>query len=62
MTSISRNEDISKLVDIVNIYNHHTRHTTIKMKSVDVKSSTHINFVQKIMKKIVTFEVGDHVK
>lgn len=62
MTSISRNEDISKLVDIVNIYNHHTRQTTTKMKSVDVKSSTHINFVQKIMKKIVTFEVGDHVK
>ena len=41
MTSISKNVYIDKL-DIVNKYNN-TYHSTIKMKPVDVKSSTYID-------------------
>ena len=39
MTSISKNVYINKLDDAVNRYNN-TYHSTIKMKTVDVKSST----------------------
>ena len=39
MTSISKNVYIGKLGDIVNKYNN-TYHGTIKIKPVDVKSST----------------------
>ena len=39
MTSISQNVYIDKLDDILNKYNN-THHRTIKMKSVDVESST----------------------
>ena len=42
MTSISKNAYIDKLDDIVNKYNN-AYHSTGKMKSVDVKSSTHID-------------------
>ena len=40
MTSVSENMCIYKLVDIVNKYNN----STIKIKPVDVKSSTNIDF------------------
>ena len=43
MTSISKNAYIDKLDDIVNKYNN-TYHNTVKMKSVDVKSSAYIDF------------------
>ena len=43
MTSISKNVYIDKLDDIVNEYNN-TYHRTIKMKPVDVKDNTYINF------------------
>ena len=43
MTSISKNMPINKLYDIVNKYKN-TYHSTIKMKSVDVKSSINIDF------------------
>ena len=42
MTSISKNEYIDKLADIVNKYNN-TYHSTISMKSADVKPSTFID-------------------
>ena len=42
MTSISKNEYIDKLADIVNKYSS-TYHSTISMKSVDVKPSTFID-------------------
>ena len=42
MTSISKNEFIDKLADIVNKYNN-TYHSTISMKSADVKPSTFID-------------------
>ena len=43
ITSISENVYIDKVDDIVNKFNN-TYHSTIKMKPVDVKSSTYINF------------------
>ena len=42
MTSVSKNVHIDKLDVIVNKYNN-TYHNTIKMKPVDVKSSTYID-------------------
>ena len=43
MTSISKNVYIDKLDDIVNKYNN-TPHSTIKMRSVEVKSRTYVEF------------------
>ena len=51
MTSLSKNVYIDKLVDIVNKYCN-TYHGKIKMKLVDVKLNTYIDFILKIMKKI----------
>ena len=42
MTSVSKNVYIDKLDDIVNKYNN-TYHSIIKMKPIDVKSSTYID-------------------
>ena len=44
---IIKNVYIDKLDDIVNKYNN-TYHITIKMKSVEVKSNTHINSTKEI--------------
>ena len=46
MTAISKNVYIDKLNDIVNEYNK-TYHRAIKMKPVDVKDNTHIDFEKK---------------
>ena len=43
MTSISKNVHTGKLHDIVNKYNN-KYHGTIKIKPVDVKSSTYFDF------------------
>ena len=43
MTSISTNMYIDKLADIFHRYNN-TYHKTIKMKPINVTSSTHIKF------------------
>ena len=51
MTSISKNMYNYKLDDIVNKSNN-TYHSTSKMKSVDVQSSTYIASGNEIMKKI----------
>ena len=51
MTSISRNVYIDKPDDIINEYNN-TYHTTIKMKPIDVKDNTYIDFSKKLMIKI----------
>ena len=61
MTSITKNVCFDKLDDIVNKYNN-AYHNTIKMKPVDVKSSTCIGFVKKNNKKDPKFNVGDHVR
>ena len=60
MTSISKKVYINKLDDIVNKYNN-TYHSTIKMKLVDVKSSTYLDFRVDINDKDPKSKVGDHV-
>ena len=61
MTSISKNVYIDKLDDIVNEYNN-TYHRTIKMKPVDVKDNTYIDFKKEVNDKDSKFKVGDHVR
>ena len=56
MTAISKNVYINKLDDIVDKYNN-TYHRAIKMKPVDVKDNTYIDF-----KNNVNDKVGDHVR
>ena len=52
---------IDKLSDIVNEYNN-TYHSNIKMKPVDVKSSTYIDFDKENNDKDPEFKVGHHVR
>ena len=52
---------IDKLDDNVKEYNN-TYHTSIKMKSVDVKDNTYIDVKKEINNKNPKFKVGDHVK
>ena len=60
MTSISKNVYIDKLDDMVNRYSN-TCHSTIKIKPVDVNSSTYINFDKKNNKEGWKFNLSDHV-
>ena len=60
MTSILKNVYIDKLDDIVNKYNN-TYHSTIKMKPVDTKPSTYIDFSQGINNENPKFKIGDTV-
>ena len=46
MTSISKNMYIYKLDDVVRKYNN-TYHTSIKLKPIDVKDNTYIDFKKK---------------
>ena len=61
MTAISKNVYIDKLDDIVNEYNN-TYHRTIKMKPVDVKDNTYINFKKEFNDRDPKFKVGDHIR
>ena len=61
MTAISKKVYIGKLDDIVNEYNN-TYHRTIKMKPVDVKDNTYIDFKKEGTDKNPKFKVGDHVR
>ena len=61
MTSISKNVYIDKLDDIVNEYNN-TYHRTIKMKLVDVKDNTYIDFEKEVNDKDPKFKVWDNVR
>ena len=56
MTSISKNVYIDKLDDIVREYNN-TYHTSIKMKPVDVKDNTYIDFKKKVIIKILNLKL-----
>ena len=60
MTSISKNVYIDELDDIVNEYN--TYHRTIKVKPVEVKDNTYIDFKKEVNDKDPKFKVGDHVR
>ena len=66
MTSISKNEYIDKLDDIVDEYNN-AYHKTINMKPIDVKDNTHIDLAELHSEKEVNdkdpkFKIGDHVR
>ena len=50
MTSVSKNLHIDKLDDIVSEYNN-TYHRTIKMKPVEVKDNTYIDFKKEVNDK-----------
>ena len=52
---------IDKLDDIVTKYNN-TYHTSIKMKPIDVKYNTYIDFRKVSNDKDPKFKVGDHVR
>ena len=61
MTSISKNVFIDKLDDRVNKYKY-TYHSTIKMKSIDIKQNTYTQFSKEINDKSPKFKIGDNVK
>ena len=61
MTSVSKNVYIDKLDDMVDEDNN-TYHKTIKMKSVNPKDNTYIDFFKKVNDRDPKFKVGDHVR
>ena len=61
MTTISKNVYIHTLDDIVDEYNN-TYHKTIKMKPIDVKDNTYIDFEKEVNDKDPKFKVGDYVR
>ena len=61
MTSISKDAYINKLGDIVK-KNNNTYHRTIKMKLVNVKSKTYINFNKEDNYKDSKLEVHNYVR
>ena len=61
MTAISKNVYFNVLDDIVDEYNN-IYHTTIKMKSIDVKSYSFAEYNVESNEKDPKFKVGDHVK
>ena len=61
MTSVSKNMYIDNLDDIVNAYNN-TYHRTIKMKLVDVKYNTYIDFEKEVNDKDPKSKIGDLVR
>ena len=61
MTSVSKHAYIDKLDDVVNKYNN-TYHSTIKMKPVDAKSKTYIDFNKENNMEGPNFKVGNHIR
>ena len=61
MTSISKIVYIDKLDDIVNECNN-TYHRIIKMKPIDVKDNTYIDFDKEVNDNDLKFKVADHVR
>ena len=60
MTSISKTVYIDKLDDIVNKYDN--TYSTIKMKPVDVKSNTYIDFSKEVNDKNPKSKIADNVR
>ena len=60
ITSISKIVYTDKLDDIVNNLNN-IYHSTIKMKSVDIKSNVYIKFIKEDSGKYSKFKIGDIV-
>ena len=61
MTTISKNVYIDKLDDIAKEYNN-TYHKTIKMKPINIKDNTYINFEKEVNNKNPIFKVVDYVR
>ena len=61
MTSVSKNVYIDKLDDIVHKYNN-KKQRTIKMKPIDVKDKTYIDFGKEVNDNDPKFKIGDHVR
>ena len=61
MTAISKKFYIDKLDHIVKEYNN-KYHTSVKMKPVDVKDNSYIDFKKEINNKDPKFKVVDHVR
>ena len=61
MTPVSKNVYIDELDNIVGECNN-TYHIKIKMKPVDVKDNTYIDFKKEVNDKDPNFKVGDHVR
>ena len=61
MNLVSKNVYTNKLDDIVGEYNN-TYHRTIKMKPVNAKDNTYIDFKREVNDKDPTFKVGDRVR
>ena len=59
VTSISKNVYIDQLDDIVDEYNN-TYHRSIKMKPVDIKDNTYIDFEKEVNDKDPKFKIGDY--
>ena len=60
-SKISKNVYIDKLDDTVDEYNN-TYHRTIKMKHIDVKDNTYIDFEKEVNNKDRKLKVGDYVR
>ena len=61
ITSTSKNVYNDKLDDIVNEYNN-TKYRTTKMKPINVKNNTYIDFGKEVNDNDPKFKVGDHVR
>ena len=61
MISVSKNVYLKKLDDVVN-ENNNTYHSTMKMKPLNVKSRTYIDFGIENNEKDPKFEVRDNVR
>ena len=61
MTSVSKNVYIDKLEEMVNKYNN-TYHSTMTMKTFDVRSSTYSNSSKDINEKDPKFKLADIVR
>ena len=61
MTSISKSVYIDKLDDIVDEYNN-TYQRASKMKPIDVKDNTYIDFEKEVNDKDPKFKLGDYVR
>ena len=61
MTATNKNVYYDVLDDVVNKYNN-TKHSTIKMKSIDVKDNNERVYVDEHNEKDSRFKVGDRVR
>ena len=61
MTSISKNVYVDKLDDMVHKYNN-KNHRTIKIKPIDIKDNTYIDFGKEVNDNDPKFKVDDHVR